>query len=652
MARIDFRDVRGLLSDNSNPIENTLTELARLNAKIEEFASDPSFRGNTAQAMKMYLTDVHGGILDAFKSVLLYYRTVLEDFSNELSDVDPRDNTIIDMDYLREYVDGIQPLIGNYEETEEAVRTFLQRFDDFIVETGAGLVSDIRRLTDESYRTRQITDDQMRKMGELDYRYQNKLAEAKRLLDGIDNALGRQLFSVNGVHVLYNHLTFATRLRDGLTISEQAVENKMNRFFTYDEDGNRVVDLDALQVLFSRLMWGGSDFEYRVLLAIHQNGYFTCQNVLDLYSMLGVRYYDPLVLDNENVQRMLFLQQRIEADLFGRFMEEVEYFNRNYLHRSDDERRAFESRLAAQLLRTQLVAFVGGTPEYQWQLLWSADINIFRVASERNGFPPLIIFQGERFYGTTITGMWSNESAMFNWLLSYVSTDPALQIGDPDRVQHLISLALLIGGNIKYVGVSAGFRILKTLSDGHKVIYIINEETGHRERLTEAEYQLMQQMGALGIAALGGGVAAMRTPSGPRIIGYTTSTPDATIRLAGLANPPEGSSTPPISPESAMYLMSQTDSALASSGSGNAGSKMGTAVNDAIRGYRRIDVYNFLFQGDGNKDRRDFENALNRTLDTLHESGNSIVQGVDTDFTIHDLPLDILEQVIAYHVGR
>ena len=601
MARIEFEDVRNFLSSNQLRIPNTASTASEMISRIGEFANSASFKGNAATRMGAYLTEVHGSVLEAWQSVLIYYMAVLTRFSNELSQVDPNDNTIIDMAYLCDFSESIRPLERRYEETSYASRNLIQRFFDLFTNSAPDPNSLIEYMT----QCDRITVEQMNRMRELDESYRNAFDEVNRLLSEIEDVCGTNLLHVNGTTVVYNSGLFLNH-RNALVISEEAVLRMVDSFFDGDD-----VDIMAVAHLFDRLVRGGSEFEYQVLLAIHMDTRLSLEEILDLYTFIGEFH---ILLGYESARQEL--AQRIGEDASERFMAEFENSLRG---RSD----MAQIELEYMLLRVQLINFVGGVDQVQWSILHSACLYDFRRhdvllndpnREEGDSLLPRIRFGGETFYGSSFPSLLGLGDECFIRDLAEGSARDNAEIDSPNWLLSFISLGLMAGGYIPRVSAMTGYTVIKTVMNGRTVYYIIDNATGQQRRMTAAEYQLARELEAIGISRIGGAGAVMQTPNGIQVIGTTVDTNTARINFAGLE-----------------YLH----------GISRADAIQGRIIGDPV-------VVNYLLSTVEGGARYKFEDALRDTLYYYYSEANIPRELRRTP--LEKLDLDILEQLIDWHL--
>ena len=456
-----------------------------------------------------------------------------------------------------------------------------------------------------------------------------------RRLESQMNSIKQQFNDILGSFCTINGITnfdaFSNLLRNNPELQELKtnvlVQREVEKFVV-----NGYICVAKLRDLFMDVLANETDFNYAVLLAIHMDMRFRCRDVLDFYAWFGDEIGSGR---GGRLGSVHSLFRRIALDIETMFNSEFANFNSNYRYRMGcDVRNAFEARLELLLHRTQLIAFIDNTPLRFWSHFWDACLDGFLLPSENGNHPPFIIFRGDPYVGTTLAGLWDGLIALADLREAELASDLLAQISDPDRVAHLITLSLMVAGNVKTKGTLALVTSFATsIQDGVKVIYIVNAETGHQERITEAEYQFIMQMATLGVARLGGGFAAMETPTGTHIIGYSLDTNAAMINFAGLANPPEGSTRPPISPESALALISQENPAIRQL----IGDDM-KPMSDVKRGYGRIDVTNFV---DGRNGCTELRSTIGRLQDLHDQNPDRRVDLID------DLSLQELDELIA-----
>jgi hypothetical protein len=269
-----------------------------------------------------------------------------------------------------------------------------------------------------------------------------------------------------------------------------------------------------------------------------------------------------------------------------------------------------------------LISFISGTPHNQWQFLHMACLNNFKPQRYMNGNLPRIEgFPGGPFFATPYAALTCNVTFLGRIregeLLGELSKNNNSNI---PWLKHLIYAGLLVGGGMKKVSTTAGYTILKNVMNGRTVIYIVDDITGHRRRITATEYQIYQQMRANAGGLLGAGGALINTPTGVSVIGMNYSTNNAMITLAAIEQ------------------------------------ELGITRGEAI--YRlategaegRQEVWDFTYTGSSGIRAR-FSYALQESFRDLFEQRKINVTGISKNMILEQLPLDVLEQVINYHTG-
>jgi hypothetical protein len=371
------------------------------------------------------------------------------------------------------------------------------------------------------------------------------------------------------------------------------------------------MDYIAIGWLFNRLVTGGSDFEYRVLLALHMDGRLGLGDILTLYQHISQFTVLPEHLANKQD-----LIQQIGIDAPGQFMSEFDNFIWGNSSLSNNQ-------MEDMLLRVQLISFISGTPHNQWQFLHMACLNNFKPQRYMNGNLPRIegfpggpfffsfyaaltcnlTFLGRTAEGRLLTELLKNNNSNIPWL------------------KHLIYAGLLVGGGMKKVSTTAGYTILKNVMNGRTVIYIVDDITGHRRRITAAEYQLYQQMRANAGGLLGAGGALINTPTGVNVIGVNYSTNNAMITLAAIEQELG------ITRGEAVYRL----------------------ATDGAEG--RQEVFDFTYTGQRGV-RWDFKEELEGTFHSLYDQGEIGDSSINKNTNLQRIPLGILEQIIDYHGRR
>ena len=395
-------------------------------------------------------------------------------------------------------------------------------------------------------------------------------------------------------------------------LPNEGVLAEMERFFVNGE-----LDIVAVAILFDSLVTGEwCDLSYNILLAIHVDPRVDEWTIAAIYEQLSRMSIQPHLESD-----MLDLVQKLAHDVSSIFMAEYNLYrlcpNRPNLSR--DERELRHNELESRLLRAQFITFIGGTPTVQWQKLNRVYMCLDLFNSDHGGYPE-IDFLGTLYAGTTLEGLWNSTTCLVDMNRGRLSAEER-ELMNSSRGEYLLTMALLIAGNVKVIGASAGFKIVKIISDGQKMIYIVNEVTGYSERITAAEYSFMQQRGALAIAELGGGFAGMATPNGYRIIGTSVYTQDAMINFAGIER------VHGFTPEETMKLMTP----------------------DRAEG--RDNIRDFLNNAGLHQTIYNFNHALNCAHNRLYDNNVAGIPAPADTPNIAGLPFHVLQEIIDHEVA-
>jgi len=544
-----FWDIASL--DSGSGFRTTLGASAvQLKTQIGKVSSNRSiFRGQSAEAMSAYLTEVHGTILTAWQNCLAYYRNVTEKYVRDLRSVDEAQDAIIELDYLEDFAHNSVAVVQSFNELEGEVATFFSTYAEFL----NGLFQpQAEPVASHLANAQKLAKEQAWAMGKQDYHYTYAMENINNILTAIKATM--TTFTIGTGSINYSPGDFpGTEFYQLMQITDDMVDRLSDRFFHGDS-----LDHFAMgNVIAMGHEYGMSDLELRVLLNLLGRDSVTLQDIVEAY---GMAYAIALV--NQNPGRfhlysattggdlrsfvesltddaLLFqmqlentdsvaLQQLADA-LAGQVMEEVTRLNsggRPIQHTDIDN-------LQSILQQAQLLAFLN-------------DIGLVAPASAFNldnfgGRPGgHIIYRGNQYIVSGVFGLVGG-----SYTDDRVRNILDLLQSDLDRAIAESGLSFTdFWGLIGYAVINApgyipgvGKYYSLAVTSYNITSYIVQIINNAGIDLGPQQQAIIDQMVALSTSNLGGGLATVQLPGGGyHIIDTTLATPEALINIAILEN--------------------------------------------------------------------------------------------------------------------
>ena len=536
-------------------LNNLKAQAGSLRSAIESFANDSNvFRGAAAQAMAAYLTEVHGTILGAWQNVIAYYQDLLERYVRGLGEIDGSMDAVIDLDYLSDFADGLYPLINEYGLLDGEISDFMRNHSEAL---SIGRLSTPRitnasiDIAEDLTSARKQTDEQREAMGYFDHSFGPSLDDVERMLNGISALSQQNLLGTNSVTFVPGSFR-GSPLYEQISVNQSMRDNMTKRYF--DAEGN----LDHFRVgftLFEGHDHGLSDLEVQVLLQTFNNSNNSLNDILESYGMAYlIRFASQsasspqsngiTVSPDEDFRRFVdsvlraggmmngtppftsnnaALQQLANAS-FANFFNEYMGL-RNQGGGIPD---AAQSNLSDMLSQAQLLAFLNSVG-------LNAPSFAFDISNLGGADGGHLLFYGNEFHASGINSFTGNGYAgeVLARLLREGQSTASGSSGIWATLGTLGSIGLTVAGYIKGLGPIG--KILGGASSAASVSSKINSLlSDNNVNLTQEERSLLNQLIALSVFELGGGVATMQTPNGYVILGDTFARPGAAINVAGL----------------------------------------------------------------------------------------------------------------------
>ena len=510
MPRIEFNDTFNLASINGGAFDSWVTQSVNLKHLMLSFTDAIDMKGETAQNMGAYFTEVHGAILDAWKDCIAYYRMVLDRFNRELLEVDSNQFAIIEDDYLYNFAVGIQGFRSRIMDTDIETQRFFSRYN-FHLESGRYSGETLSQTAGE---TAYETNCQIERMGELDYRFASEAyAEVERMLDNIEFICSNSVL-VRNCGTFYTSGFFESLgAHNLLKLSDDAVARMVEGFFVGHcaENGINNHSILSLSQLLARNPNTLSNAERQVLLLLMADTRVTYYNMAEAFAYASLRR--PTRVDDT----MSWLNDEFSAKFFGLFED-------NRFERSGH---LSESELAELLRRAQLITFLNALTPRDMPFRFNFD----NFTDERD---PTIGFNGTNYrvsdMGALIAGNYLNT----NWRRDADDELTAAQIEAGLRNlwdTHGLKLIWTAVGYVPHPFVKA---VHKGVSTTLTLGAVISDLAERGIILSNADITFMHRMNTYATTKMRGGVASVQTPNGYRTVGTTLITPDAMVIVAGL----------------------------------------------------------------------------------------------------------------------
>jgi len=508
MPRIEFQDTISFELNSGSSFDSWATESANLKHLMQSFTEAINMKGETAQSMGAYFTEVHGAVLDAWQDCISYYRMALGRFNRELLEVDSSQIAIIEEDYLYDFAMGMQGFGSRISDTDAEVQSFHSRYNSYLESSRYSAVI-LGETADQAVRE---TNSQIERMGEVDYRFANEAyAEVERLLDNIEfvsrNSL---LFSSDGT--FYTSGFFESiGAHNLLTLSDDAVGRMVESFFVGHCAENGVNNHSVLSIaqLLARDPSTLSNLERQVLLLLMSDTRVTYYNMAEAF------HYALLRVPTRAADGITWLNDEFSARFFGLFED----------NRFERPGHLSEAELAEQLRRAQLLTFLSA--------LTARDMPFrFNFENFANEDGPTIGFNGEQFRASDMNALLAGNYFTTSWRHGAEDALTADQIEAGLRNlwnTHGLELIWTAAGFIPHVGGAHGAASL-----GMSLWDVTNALLDRGIVLSNAEITFIHRMNTYAAGRMGGGVASVQTPNGYRTTGTTLVTQEAMVRVAGL----------------------------------------------------------------------------------------------------------------------
>jgi len=519
MSRIEFRDTLNLADSTRGSFDAWSTSITDLKHLMSSFTDAIDMKGQTAQNMGAYFTEVHGAILDAWQDCIAYYCMVLNKYNRELLEVDSNPHAVIDESYVDEFAYGLYNFRSNFLDTDDSVRSFNSNFSHILesalteVTTAAG--SAIEQMIEQ---TAKDAAAQLERMGQLDYRFYNEAyAEVERLLGEIKAASERNLL-LKSCGTFYTAGYFSNEgFADKLSLSDGAIDRMVESFFIgyCPVNGVNAHALNTIANMIQRHPNDLSNLELQVLLRLMGDTRFTYDNMSDAF-------INALMRRPTNVTDTM---ARLAGDFSMIFFE---LFDNHVL---GEPGHLCEDALAAQLRRSQVLTFLSALSARD--VPFSIDFTNFDQPNGTIGFndsPNSIFSSYTQKRVSTLDCLLMGTYLATNFRQTAKLTETEIRTGVEDLWRtHGITLVWKGAGYIPYVG-----KIFSGADGAMSLGRAVNELNDRGIVLSNAQIAFIESMNSYAAGRLGGGVASVETPHGYRQVGMTLTSQKAMVNLAGL----------------------------------------------------------------------------------------------------------------------
>jgi len=506
MSRIEFNDTMTLAKMNSSYFNDWSNASAALRLRMQTFVESIDMKGQTAQNMGAYFTEVHGAILYAWQDCIAYYRMVLDKYNRELLDVDPNTMAVIEEIYVDEFASGLLNFKNSLLDTDDSTNAFYSAFGDHLMSPRPATTT----LIDTAERMISDAVAQMDRMGQLDFRfYSSAYAEVERILDVIKKACATGLLCADSGTIYTSGLFNTEGFADGLRLSEGAIDRMVEGFFIgyCSENGINSNAINSVADLIARPPNGLTDFELQVLLRLMEDTRMTYYNIIEVYYRAS---FSPQMGMNAEIN-LGRLSEKFSNRFFGLY-DDFAFGRPGHLG---------EDALAEQLRRAQLLTFVVGVGRAVDPRSYD-----FSQFAQPDG---VIILNGESWRVSTlrclIDGIYLETSHRQTAELTLAEIEMFNSLWET----HGISLVWKGAGFIPVIGkgVSAvdGFMSLRDAMETLRQRGVV---------LSNAEIAFIESMNTYSVRRFGGSVASVNTPNGYRQVGTTLARPRAQLNVAGL----------------------------------------------------------------------------------------------------------------------
>ena len=490
--RIEFNEVNSILTDNFAAFNNMSKVLGTGKNEIVNFGNDPQvFCGMAASAMGSYLAEVHGTTMSAWKECCTLFEAILENFIDDLSDVDSDAHAIIDSDYLGGLVKGASDFIDVYKDDYSCTNQFHNTYQKYLKSSVSSIGPFLSAIGDAQFSARQQAFD----MSALDGRYLYSYNGVEQLLAAIEATCKTNYIQEDAIN--YKAGDFQqSGLMAKFALNDTDIDLFYRRFFNHDGSCN----FYAFQQMLINNDGNLSDLEMRALAKLFSSEGISYDDIVSYC----IGYGSYAIGEQEVLQGVAQeLSAMIMTNAEGLLWKMGEYTN--------DE----ETQLNSFLRRAQLVTFLGsidGASPKSFDLTGLDSINNGKIVYGGVDYPvsnidELIKHDPEASFDNSIEATHNKEIAN----------------AKPDS--EILGLIMDIISFIPYAGYAT-----TPIDIGMNLSALINSS----QLMSDADKAYALAMLDSCARRLGGNVAYVYTPEGYRSIGSTLSTDEALISIAGL----------------------------------------------------------------------------------------------------------------------
>lgn len=541
---IDFEEVRDFSSTVIHRLHEAHQGAGDFAVEIQNVVHDRSlFHAESAAAMAYYWDEVHGGILNAFKNSFTLFLMGLDNFRNDLSDVDGNPSAVINDDYLLDAGQEASRNVPVWEGLGESENSFSQTYGHIIPGQPMPLHVMVDMLTGLGD-IETIATEQEEEMYDCDVRHFRAFDAIDDLLDGIESIMGSGAMTVERYSPGKLNRFISNGFLPSLELPEAVIDEMAtilyHQFFNGNEiNGERVllvlfgegehlsqISLEAMARFFS---------DPRVDYDFIANVGTTPSNFPGLLSIFETR---PTPQLEEGVQRSF---SRISERIMERLIEEGNYLIRRYSFAGIPDRESLDSLLRRSLLlgfRSEEFEIVG----------FDADRFVrggicFDCIEGRYFRGPHIVYNGNQLLVTsleTLFGLWGTEvhrvtqsaqvqglrpeevnRAMAGFALAWEAAKVAAKI-----YAKKTGVPLIVAGAAR--GVNAIGNIQGSVKLTQMVLNFTLWEVNRNTNLTPDQRQEIINRTVRATEEIGGGIAMTELPEGrTMVIGTNLSTQEA-----------------------------------------------------------------------------------------------------------------------------
>ncbi len=186
MTRITYQDINDL-KEIFESMKNSLNpRIDEFRTYINRFIDNPEiFDGTAAYAMRRYVKEIHIEILNAFSLVIFQMDSALIRYISAFqSDVDMKNNAVVEIEYLEQNKKDIQSLSAAYESIQDDISTLANTYVDFITISIPNVVQLQSDLCDSSL----FLTNTIEKLKTFDTSMSTCFSEVETLLEAIKQA--------------------------------------------------------------------------------------------------------------------------------------------------------------------------------------------------------------------------------------------------------------------------------------------------------------------------------------------------------------------------------------------------------------------------------------------------------------------------------